>query len=337
MLRPLLAALAALAATLSIPSTVRAADTMQALRYAEFGGVDVLRIDTVARPTPGPGELLVRVRAAGLNPIDAAMRAGHARGFIDVELPYVPGFDFSGEVAALGEGASGHEVGDPVFGMVALTRGGTHADYVVVKPDEVARKPARASHTEAAALPLVGLTAWQALVDSAGLQAGHTVLIHAGAGGVGSTAIQLAKARGARVIATASGANLDFLRELGADVVVDYRSQRFEDVADAVDVVLDPIGGETQQRSLAVLKDGGVLVSLVGLGPAANTPPRGIRALAILVQPNAGQLGQLAALVDAGDLRPEVSLTLPLARAAEAHRQIETRRTRGKVVLRIEE
>jgi NADPH:quinone reductase-like Zn-dependent oxidoreductase len=336
MFRPLLAALAILAVALFAPFAA-AAETMQALRYAAFGPADVLQIDTVPRPAPGPGELLVRVHAAGVNPIDAALRAGHGRGFIDVELPYVPGFDFSGEIAALGAGVEGLGLGDAVFGMVALTRGGTHAGYVVVKPEEVARKPVRASHTQAAALPLVGLTAWQALIDTAGLAAGQTVLIHAGAGGVGSAAIQLAKARGARVIATASEANLDFLRELGADLAIDYRNQRFEEYVDAVDVVLDPIGGETQQRSLAVLKDGGVLVSLVGLGPAANNPPRGIRALAILVQPNAEQLGQLAALVDAGELRPEVSLTLPLSRAAEAHRQIETRRTRGKVVLRIGE
>jgi len=333
MSRSTFVALLVLAAALAAPLVARASDTMQAVRFGDFGPVDLLQLESVPRPVPGAGELLVRVHAAAVNPIDAALRAGHARGFIDVDLPYIPGFDFSGEIVALGEGNNGFSIGEPVFGMVALDRGGTYAEYVVVKADELARKPASASHVEAAALPLVGLTAWQALFDSAALQAGQTVLIHAGAGGVGSIAIQLAKARGARVIATASEANLDFLRGLGANVVVDYRNQHFEEVAEAVDVVLDPIGGETQQRSLAVLRDGGRLVSLVGLGPEASKPPRDIRALAILVQPNAAQLEQLAAMLEAGTLRPEVSLTLPLSRASEAHRQIETRRTRGKVVL----
>jgi NADPH:quinone reductase-like Zn-dependent oxidoreductase len=236
-------------------------------------------------------------------------------------------------VESTGPDAARFEPGDEVFAMLALTRGGAYAPYAIVKVEEAARKPAGLSHVEAASLPLVALTAWQALFDTAGLGQGQTVLIHGGAGGVGSVAIQLAKASGARVITTASAGNHDLVRSLGADVAIDYRNQRFEDVASEVDVVLDTIGGETQVRSLDVLKDGGMLVSLVGLGQAARTPPRDIRAVSILVQPNAVQLTEIAALVDAGKLRPEVSLTLPLAQAADAHRQIETGRTRGKVVL----
>jgi NADPH:quinone reductase-like Zn-dependent oxidoreductase len=270
-----------------------------------------------------------------VNPVDALIRRGHAAGFIDVALPYVPGFDVSGQVVAVGDGVVGFAVGDPVFAMLDLKRGGAYAEHAIVKVDEAARKPERLSHLEAAALPLVSLTAWQALVETAELGPDQTVLIHGGAGGVGSVAIQIARARGARVITTASAGNHEFVRALGADVAVDYRSERFEDVATAVDVVLDPIGGQTQARSLQVLKDGGILVSLVGLGEAARTPPRGIRTVGLLVRPDAKQLAGIAALVESGALTPTVSLVLPLAQADAAHRQIETGHTRGKVVLQI--
>jgi NADPH:quinone reductase-like Zn-dependent oxidoreductase len=310
-------------------------ETMQAIRMAGFGTVDVLELATVPRPVPASGELLLRVHAAAVNPIDAHIRRGYTAGFIDIELPYVPGFDVSGVVEAVGEGVVGFAVGDPVFAMLDLKRGGAYAEYAIVKVGEAARKPESISHVEAAALPLVALTAWQALFDTAQLASGQTVLIHGGSGGVGSVAVQLAKERGARVITTASAGNHDFVRSLGADVAVDYRSERFEDVAKDVDVVLDTVGGATQERSLQVLKDGGVLVSLVGLGQAARTPPRDIRAVGILVHPDTAQLGAIAALVDRGQLKPEVSRVLALAAADEAHRQIETGHTRGKVVLQI--
>jgi hypothetical protein len=207
------------------------------------------------------------------------------------------------------------------------------AEYAIVRDDEAAKKPAALSHAEAASLPLVALTAWQALVETAGLKPGQTVLIHAGAGGVGSIAIQLAKLHGARVITTASKDNHDFLRSLGADRVVDYRTQRFEDAAREVDVVLDTIGGETQDRSLAMLREGGILVGLVGLTPAARAAGPGKRAIAILVRPDSEQLSRIRSLVDSGQLHPIVSHLLPLQHAAEAHRLSETRRTRGKIVL----
>ncbi|HRQ64123.1 MAG TPA: NADP-dependent oxidoreductase [Xanthomonadaceae bacterium] len=310
-------------------------ESMQAIRMTEFGGVEVLDIASMPRPVPASGELLIRVHAAAVNPVDAHIRRGYAAGFIDVEMPYVPGFDVSGVVAAVGEGIDGFAVGDPIFAMLDLNRGGAYAEYAIVKAGEAARKPESIGHVEAAALPLVTLTAWQALFDTAQLVSGQTVLIHGGSGGVGSVAIQLAKERGARVITTASLGNHDFARSLGADVVVDYRSERFEDVAKDVDVVLDTVGGPTQERSLQVLKNGGVLVSLVGLGESARTPPRDIRAIGILVRPDAAQLGMIAALVDRGQLKPEVSMVLPVEQVDEAHRQIETGHTRGKVVLQI--
>jgi NADPH:quinone reductase-like Zn-dependent oxidoreductase len=324
--------LAVAAATALIPLAY-AADTTPGIRISTFGAQE-LRVEPLPRPSAGPGELLLRVHAAGVNPVDALVIAGDTRGFIDVELPHVPGYDVSGVVEAVGEGVDGFAPGDEAFALLHITRGGAYAGHARVLASEAAPKPGRLSHRQAAALPLVALTAWQAF-EKAGLGAGQTVLIHGGAGGVGSTAVQIAKARGARVIATASASNLDFVRGLGADVVVDYRSERFEDVADGVDMVLDPIGGETQVRSLAVLKDGGTLVSLVGLGDAARTPPRGIRAVSILVQPDAAQLREVARLVEAGALQPEVSLVLPLADASKAHERLRAGGLRGKIVLEV--
>jgi NADPH:quinone reductase-like Zn-dependent oxidoreductase len=309
--------------------------TMAAVVIREFGGPDVLQVAEVPRPSPGPGEILVRVHAAAINPVDTQARAHGDRSVAHVRLPYVPGFDLSGVVAEVGEGVTRFAPGDAVYAMLHLRRGGAYAEYAIVLDTEAAPKPARASHAEAASLPLVALTAWQALFDTADLQPGETVLIHAGAGGVGSVAVQLAKWRGARVIATASQRNHEFLRSLGADVVIDYTTQRFEDVARDVDVVLDPIGGETQVRSLDTLRDGGRLVGLLGLTRAAQNPDRGIQATAILVDPHSAQLSHIATLVDDGNVRPIVSHLFTLDQAPEAHRQSETRRTRGKIVLEV--
>lgn len=326
-----------LAATLLVHAGIAVAggDTMRAIRIDAYGDADVLRIQRIALPVPGPGELLVRVHATSINPIDTVIRAGHTGDMLGVTLPYVPGFDLSGEIAATGEGIDHLRPGDAVFAMLDLRRGGAYAEYALVKANEVAAKPARATHIEAAALPLVALTAWQALFATADLQPGQTVLIHAGAGGVGTMAVQLAKWKGATVVATASADNHDFLRGLGADRVIDYRNERFDELLQDVDVVLDPVGGDTQLRSLTVLREGGILVSLVGLTPAAQAPTRNVRARAILVAPDAEQLARIAELVDAGQLKPIVSNTLALTEAAEAHRLSETRRTRGKLVLRV--
>jgi NADPH:quinone reductase-like Zn-dependent oxidoreductase len=315
--------------------TTASAPTTSAVRIHEFGGPEVLRVEQVPRPVPGPGELLVRVHAAAINPVDTQARAHGDRSVAHVRLPYTPGFDLSGVVAEVGAGVTRFAAGDEVFALLDLRRGGAYAEYAIVKQTEAAAKPARASHVEAASLPLVALTAWQALFDTADLQPGQTVLIHAGAGGVGSIAIQLAKWRGARVIATASERNHDFLRSLGADVVIDYTTQRFEEIARGVDVVLDPIGGDTQVRSLATLRDGGILVGLLGLTPAGRSPERDVRATAILVRPDSEQLARIAELIDAQELRPIVTHRMALDQVADAHRQSESGRTRGKIVLEV--
>ena len=328
-LLPLLT-IAVSAATIAQPATMRAVE------IREFGGPEVLQVRDIPVPVPAAGEILLRVHAAAVNPVDTSIRAGRASGLSGAVIPYVPGFDVSGEVAATGPGVTRFDIGDEVFAMLSLRRGGGYGEYAVVKEDEAAVKPSGVSHGEAASLPLVALTAWQALFETAGLEQGQTILIHAGAGGVGSVAVQLARWRGARIVATASDYNHQFLTELGVDIAVDYRTRRFEDFVDQVDVVLDSIGGDTQRRSLAILRQGGILVSIVGLTPEGRNPPPGINATSILVSPDAGQLGMIGELVDSGEIRPIVSHRFPLAQAAAAHEQSETGRTRGKIILEID-
>jgi len=321
---------------LSLSGYAQNTANMRAIQIQEFGDPEVLRVQEVSIPVPGPGELLVRVHAAAVNPVDTSIRAGRAGGLSGASLPYVPGFDVSGTVTAIGSGVDVFEVDDEVFAMVNLRRGGTYAEYVIILENEAALKPARVSHAEAAAIPLVALTAWQALFEVAKLQPGQTILIHAGAGGVGSIAVQLAKWRGARIIATASDYNHDFLRGLGVDVPVDYRTQNFENFASDVDVVLDPIGGDTQVRSLQTLKEGGILVSIVGLTSEGRNPSRNVRATSILVQPNSGQLSEIGGLIQNGIINPIVSYRFPLEQAPLAHEQSQTRRTRWKIVIEID-
>jgi len=310
---------------------------MKAIQIQAFGGPEVLEVREIPIPVPTAGELLLRVRAAAINPVDTGVRSGRAFGLSGAVPPYVPGFDVSGTVASIGPGVTRFDVGDDVFAMLDLRRGGGYAEYTIVKENEAATKPLNVSHAEAASVPLVGLTAWQTLFEISNLQAGQTVLIHAGAGGVGSIAIQLAKWRGARVIATASDYNHDFLRELGADVQVDYRTQRFEDFATDVDVVLDTIGGETQVRSMAVLKEGGTLISIVGLTPQGRNPERNdIRVTSTLVRPDWEQLSQIGELIEDGTVRPIVNYRFSLQQAPQAHEQSETRRSRGKIVLELD-
>lgn len=312
--------------------TTQDAQTMSAIRYHDFGPPDVLKLETVPRPVPAEGELLVKVHAAGVNPIDWKLRSSRSTR---VQLPCTPGFDVSGVVDSTGAGVTTFKPGDEVFAMVDLRRGGCYAQYVIVKPTEAALKPAGATHTDAAGVPLVALTAWQALFDSARLDAGQTVLIHGGAGGVGSVAVQLAKAKGAKVIATASKENHDFLKSIGADQVIDYRTEKFDEIVKDADVVLDTVGGDTQTRSFAVLKKGGVLVSIVGRPDADLAKQAGVRAESILVHPDADQLAEIAKLIAAGKLKPVTTHVIPLKDAAKAHEQSETRHTRGKIVLEV--
>ncbi|MGW4375283.1 NADP-dependent oxidoreductase [Streptomyces albidoflavus] len=310
---------------------------MRAIIQESYGGPEVLHETRVPRPEPGPGEILVAVRAAGVNPTDWKHRA--QAGFVD-RLPLILGWDVSGVVEAVGYGVTLFAPGEEVFGMLPYPHGsGSHAEYVVGPARAFTRKPTVIDHVQAGALPLVSLTAYQALIDTAGIGPGQRVLIHAAAGGVGHVAVQIAKAHGAYVIGTASAPKHDLLRELGADEVVDYRTTDVAEAVDGVDMVLDPLGGETRARSVGLLRPGGTLVSLLSGGTpeeAARAAERGVRTATMLVEADHAGMNAVADLVAAGALRPRVEATFPLAEAAAAHRLGETGRTTGKIVLEVD-
>jgi NADPH:quinone reductase-like Zn-dependent oxidoreductase len=308
---------------------------MKAVAMHAYGGPEVLKYEDAARPDPATGEVLVRVHAAAVNPVDWKVRAGHLRGFLNYSLPLIPGWDLSGVVEATGAGVTDWKQGDAVYARPDLRRNGAYAEYIAVRASELGHKPRSIDHVQASAIPLACLTAWQALFDAGGLKAGQRVLIHAAAGGVGTFAVQLAKWKGAHVVGTASERNHAFLRELGADEVIDYTKTNFEEVVRDVDVVLDTLAGQTRDRSWNVLKKDGILVSILGQPSPDDAAQRGVRAAGVFVEPNQAQLGEIAKLVDSGKLRPIIETVLPLAQAARAHEMNQTLHTRGKIVLQV--
>lgn len=307
---------------------------MKAVRIHNWGGPEVMRVEDAPLPVLADDDVLVRVVAAAINPVDWKIRQGYLKDMLPHKMPLILGWDVSGVVAAVGAKVTTFKIGDEVYSRPDISRDGAYAEYIAVRESELAPKPTSLDHVHAAAVPLVGLTAWQAMLENAGLHSGQTVLIHAAAGGVGTIAVQLAKWKGARVIATASAANHDYLRALGADVVIDYRTQRFED-AGLVDVVFDLIGGKTQERSWSVVKPGGALVSVVAPPSEEAARKADARALFTFIQPNAGQLRQLAALIDAGTVKVTVEARYPLAQAVEALERVRQGHTRGKMVLEV--
>jgi NADPH:quinone reductase-like Zn-dependent oxidoreductase len=309
--------------------------TMKAVVIHEYGGPEVLKYEDIPRPEPKDDQLLIRVIAAGVNPVDGMIRSGMFAKDGDRALPIILGGDVAGVVEKVGSKITKFKPGDPVFAYVSLDNSGGYAQYALVTEREAALKPKSLTYVEAAAVPIVALTAWQALVDTAKLSAGQTVLIHGGSGGVGSFAIQIAKTRGAKVIATASTANQDFLRQLGADVAIDYTKQKFEDVAKDVDVVLDSIGTDTLARSYGLVKKGGIIVSLVARPKESELEKHGIRGAALNVEPNSEELAAIGKLMDDKKIKVIVSQTLPLSEAMKAHEQVATGHTRGKIVLKI--
>jgi NADPH:quinone reductase-like Zn-dependent oxidoreductase len=314
-------------------------EPMRAITTSSWGSADLLAEVQVARPVPGPTEVLVQVHAAGVNPADWKQRATGGLGLW--RDPPVFGYDVSGTVAAVGLGVDLFSPGDEVFGMLHFPwQGGAYAEYVTAPARQFAPKPSSIDHLQAAALPLASLTAWQVLVDSAGLQDGQRVLVHAAAGGVGHLAVQIAKSLGAHVVGTARAQNHEFLRSLGAEELVDYTRYPFEQLVADVDVVLDTVGGEYPARSLKTLRRGGILVCLAS---PFDPPPavveeaarRGIRTSAPLVEPDRLALTAITDLIATGQLRPEIASVLPLAQAQQAHELGENGRTRGKIVLQI--
>src|SRR5215471_266094 len=334
-LRRLIFSAAAFAA--GIPNTVLFAQsvkpTMKAVVIHEYGGPEVLKYENIPRPEPKDDQLLIRVIAAGVNPVDGMIRSGMFKG--NREFPIILGGDVAGVVEKIGSKITKFKVGEPVFAYVSLDNSGGYAQYALVTEQEAAPKPKSLSYVEAAAVPVVGLTAWQALVDTAKLSTGQTVLIHGGSGGVGSFAIQIAKARGAKVIATASTANQEFLKQLGADVAIDYTKQKFEDVAKDVDVVLDSVGRDTLARSYAVVKKGGIIVSLVARPKESELEKYGIRGASLNAEPSSEELSEIGKLIDDKKIKVIVSQTFPLSEAMKAQEQVATGHTRGKIVLKV--
>lgn len=309
--------------------------TMKAVRIHAYGGLDVLHYENVPIPKLQPDDILIQVRAAAVNPVDWKIREGYLQGVLKHQLPLTLGWDVSGEVVEVGPQATDFKIGDAVYVRPDIERDGGYAEYIAVKSSEAAYKPTTLDHTHAAAVPLAGLTAWQALVDAAQLQAGQTVLIHAAAGGVGSLAVQLAKAKGARVIATASSVNIGLVAELGADQFIDYTRTRFEEVVKEIDVVFDTIGGDTQKRSWQVLKAGGILVSVVSPPSKEIAAERGLRRAFVFIHADGRQLTAIGRLIDDGKMKPLIHTVLPLPDARQAHAISQGGHARGKIVLHV--
>jgi NADPH:quinone reductase-like Zn-dependent oxidoreductase len=308
---------------------------MKAVRIHSYGGPEVLKYEDAPEPTPGKGEVLVKVYAAGVNPVDWKVREGYLKQAINYPLPLILGWDVAGIVESIGTGVTKFKKGDEIFGKPDLTRNGAYAEYIVVNESDLALKPKSKDFVHSAAVPVTSLTAWQSLFDVAKLEAGQKILIHAAAGGVGSFAVQFAKWKGAYVIGTASKNNLEWLKSIGADETIDYNVVKFEDVVHDMDVVLDTIGGETQNRSCKVLKKGGILVSTVGQPSEKEAEKFGVRCGVGNAVSNPEQLNQIANLIDEGKVNPLVETILPLSEARRAHEISQSGHTRGKSVLKV--
>ncbi len=328
-----LAGIAAILPSVSLAQPAK--PTMKAIVFYEYGGPEVLKYEDVPRPKPKEDQILARVIAAGVNPVDGMIRSGMFAKDEKTAFPRILGADIAGVVEKTGSKITKFKAGDAVYAYISLDNEGGYAEYALATENEASPKPKSLDYVEAAAVPVVALTAWQALIDTAKLSAGETVLIHGGSGGVGTFAIQIAKGRGAKVIATASTANQDLLKQLGADVAIDYTKTKFEDIAKDVDGVLDSVGKDTLARSYGVMKKGGFIVSLVARLDQAELAKRGLRGASLSAEPNSNELAEIGNLIDEKKIRVIVSQTFPLSEARKAHEQVATGHTRGKIVLKV--
>ncbi len=333
---------------------------MKAIRIHKYGGNDQLRTDEVPDPVPEAGDLLVKVRAASLNPVDFKIRDGKIKVLLNYKMPLTMGNDLSGDVVAVGAGVTQFKVGDSVYARLDKDRIGALAEYALVRETAAALKPKKLDHVQAASLPLVALTAWQALVDIAGLQRGQRVLIHAGSGGVGTFAIQLARHLGAEVATTVGARNLELVKRLGATHAIDYRTQKFDEILRDQDVVLDTQGGETLERSFRVVKRGGIVISIGGVPDAKFARAWGLNPFLVLalrfmtrkitraaketgtrfeylfMHAHGAELAQIGALVDEGAIETIVDKTFSFAETREALAYVEAGRAVGKVVVKMD-
>lgn len=305
----------------------------RAIRFHDYGGTEVLHFEGIEQPAPRDGEILVRVHAASVNPVDWKIRDGLMRKRFNLQLPVIPGGDLSGEVAAVGPGVTNFRVGDPVFAMIGLL--GAYAEHVTFKAAMAASKPASIDHVQAASVPLVGLTAWQALHEQGDLRPGQRVFVLAAAGGVGGFAVQMARAAGAIVIASAAAKNADYVRGLGASEVLDYRIDSAAQYAGGVDLVMDLAGGEAGIRALELLTAAGALVAIAAPSEALRerAAKLGRRVLALQGRPDGAQLAHIASLIDAGKITTTVAAVFPLAEAGAAQELSKLGHTRGKIIL----
>jgi NADPH:quinone reductase-like Zn-dependent oxidoreductase len=307
---------------------------MHAVRIHSFGDANVLKMEDIPLPEPKDNEIVVRVMAASVNPVDYKIRSGKYPAVKKDQLPKVLGRDISGVVERVGSKIGKFKKGDAIYAMLGSDIGG-YAEYALVTEDEAAKKPAQLDFVQAAAVPLAALTAWQGLFDQGGLKAGQRVLIHGGAGGVGHFAVQFAKAKGAWVATTVSGQDIALARKLGADRPIDYKAETFEDVVKDIDLVFDLIGGDTQTRSFAVLKDGGTLISTLQKPDEAELARKHARGGHYLAKPDARELAEIAGLIDAGKVKVIVNAIYPLDEVARAHKHMENDHIAGKVVLQV--
>jgi NADPH:quinone reductase-like Zn-dependent oxidoreductase len=307
---------------------------MKAIRLHKFGGPEVLQLEQTEPPRPSPGEVLVKVQGAGVNPVDARIREGKFPLIGQSQLPIILGRDVCGVIEAINGTAPNLRVGDTIFALLDWHLG-AYAEYVLVAAALCSLKPKRLAAPQAAAVPLAALTAWQGIFTHGKLQAGQTILIHGGSGGVGHFAIQLAKHCGAHVIATASKANIAFVSALGAHTVFDYQQSNFEDIGKEVDVVFDLVGGETQQRSWKVLKPGGILVSTLGKPDEKIANALGVRCAGYMTEPSREQLDKIATLIETSKVLVTVSKSFSLGQAGDSHRALENDHPRGKIVLSV--
>jgi NADPH:quinone reductase-like Zn-dependent oxidoreductase len=306
---------------------------MKAAILSEYGNdPEVVEVD---RPDLSDDSVMVEVHAAAINPIDWIVMAGYVQDMLPYELPWIVGYDVSGVVIEVGPDAPGFSVGDEVFARANSMQAGTMAEYAALKASDLAIKPNNISHAEAAGIPLAGLTAWQALFDKGGLEAGQRVLIHAGSGGVGTLAIQIAKHAGARVATTASAKNKDLVESLGADEFVDYSNERFEDVAEKYDLVFDMLGDDTLKRSFDAVKPGGTIVSIKGDAPDGLAAERDITFHSFFMDPNGEQLAEIATLITDGTIRPVLDRAFPLVDVAAAYDYARTGGPNGKIAVTV--
>ncbi|MDQ6990201.1 MAG: NADP-dependent oxidoreductase [Mariprofundaceae bacterium] len=309
-------------------------NSMKAVQIHAFGDRSVLSLNDIAIPTPAENDVLIKVKAAAVNPVDWKIREGYLQSLLNHTLPLTLGWDVAGEIAAIGENVKHLKVGDAVYSRPDIAKNGSYAEYQVVDADEVALKPSSLSWQEAAGIPLAALTAWQSLYEFAKLEAGERVLIHAGSGAVGQFAIQLAKLRGAYVYTTTSSKNTELVLSLGADEAIDYHQEDFSTLND-IDVVFDTIGGETQANSWKTLKKGGRLVSIYENPDEATATEYGVSSSFCFVQPSREQLEKLAELADAGKLKVNIDSEFSLNQVAEAHERSESGHAQGKIIINV--